>query len=717
MDVGLIDNRVATNALLREESYPMLMKLATANRLRRRIACLLGLVAIALYVPGQAFSASISNERISVDVDDARGSLTVTDRISGRIWGPDPWMESAGSLIYKKNSRYGWWNLSSASDIAVTKDAKDRLTVRFHNQDDHGDMPEWTVTTSVAIASDSATLNLRVLDVELPKGYWGTTLEYPQRPFALKTDVDRGAGVIPYWQGVTIPSYIFPMNGGRFCMWDDAVHSAKATGELTYYDWDGLTMPWFGTHDERSAAMAIIPYDGSVRMRWIANYNNADVFAKNHFRRSDFERVVSLVPLWDLNKITPETTIQYQILPGGNHVTMAKHYREIAKKNGLWVSLEGKAKANADVEKLKGALYIGIYGGYPHYVNLPGMAFTFDQLDSMVRDMHDNLGLEHAFVHAWGTFSNYAPVMWPINEELGGEKKLKQVIDRIKGYGWLYSSYHSFVSLLEHDPNFNIELAPKDDEGRPILRGRWKAVDENRWAELAEACLPKEMAVLGQNADVTDIAFTGRVGEGGRKLADYLASTGLVLGTERGNEWAVPQYHMFEGLVAPYRIQGKALAEYSHGAPLFNLVYHDAVTNFGKIQDPNHLVNAHTGDYYVKSLRAMLQGNGPMLFIAPYEYEGVRSYIKFAAKTLGPLHKQTAFEELVDHAYMSPDFLVQTSRFSDGTQVTVNMGPTPFKMDDITMPPYGFHIVHADSKVIAGRFRHQAVVNGEEIDF
>ena len=685
------------------------------GRFRNAFAAIAGLAFLLATCPASA--ASISNNVVSVKIDESRGSMTVTDQVSGRVWEPDPWMQSAGSLIYKRGNQHGWWNLSSASDISVTQSADRNLTVRFHNQDGHGNMPEWTVVTNVSLEANTATFRLRIIEVKTPTDCSATTLEYPQRPFALKTDTDRGAGVIPYWQGVTIPSYIFPMNGGRFCMWDDAVHSSRATGELRYYEWDGLTMPWFGTHDDRSAVMAIIPYDGSVRMRWIANYNNSAVIARNHFRRSDFPRIVSLVPIWDLSEITPETTLEYQVLPGGNHVSMAKHYRKIAKQNGLWVSLEKKAEANADVEKLKGALYIGIYGGYPHYVNLPGMAFTFDQLDSMVQDMHDNLGLEHAFVHAWGTFSNYAPVMWPISDELGGQEKLRQVVDQIKGYGWLYSSYHSFVSLLEHDPDFNIDLAPKDEEGRPILRGRWKAVDEARWAELAEACLPKEMAVLGQNADVTDIAFTSRVGEGGRRLANYLASTGLVLGTERGNEWAVPQYHMFEGLVAPYRTHWKALAEYSHGAPLFNLVYHDAVTSFGKIQDPNHLVNAHTGDYYVKSLRAMLQGNGPMLFIAPYEYEGVRSYIKFAARTLGPLHRQTAFEELVDHAYLSPDFLVQTSCFGDGTRVTVNMGPTPFKHDDIALSPYGFQIVHPDGKETAGRFQHQAVVDGEEIDF
>ncbi|MFZ5833338.1 MAG: hypothetical protein ACOY3P_24880 [Planctomycetota bacterium] len=687
---------------------------------RRRVSTLvriLGLSVVVLSVAIPASAATVSNDRVTIEVDDARGFLTVIDRAGGRTWGPDPWTESAGSLNFRKGGQPGWWNLSAASDVAVAEDGPRNLKIEFHNRDGQGGMPEWKVVTRIALDADAATLRLRVLEVKLPAGCVGDSLEYPQRPFALKTDVDRGAAVIPFWQGIVIPSYIFPMNGGRFCRWDDAVHGAGATGELSYYGWHGLVMPWFGTHDQRSAAMAIVPYDGSVRMRWVANYNNAAVIERQQFRRSPYPRVVSLTPVWELKAITPETTVEYEILPGGDHVAMAKHYRKIAKEKGLLVSLREKAKANPNVEKLKGALYLGIYGGYPHYVNLPGMAFTFDQLDGMVRDMHDKLGLEHAFVHAWGTFSNYAPVMWPISEELGGEAKLKAVVDRIKGYGWLYSSYHSFVSLLEHDPNFNIDLAPKDAQGRPVLRGRWNAVDEERWVELAKACLPKEMAAIGQNADVTDIAFTSKVGEGGRKLADYLASTGLVLGTERGNEWAVPQYHMFEGLVAPYHDSPYSLNLYSHGAPLFNLVYHDAVTNFGKIQDPNQLATSVTGDYYVKSLRAMLHGDGPMLFIAPYEYPGVRPYIRFAAKVLSPLHKQTAFEELVDHDYLSPDFLVQSSAFADGTRVTVNMGPTPFEKNGVTMPPYGFRVTGPGGKVTEGRFQHQAVVDGEEIEF
>jgi hypothetical protein len=174
---------------------------------------------------------------------------------------------------------------------------------------------------------------------------------------------------------------------------------------------------------------------------------------------------------------------------------------------------------------------------------------------------------------------------------------------------------------------------------------------------------------------------------------------------------------MFEGMVTAHRPQ--PISYYSHPAPLFNLVYHDAIVNYGKIQDPNHLPTSITGDYYVKTLRAMLFGDGPMVFFAPYEYAGVRPYIRFAAQHLSPLHKSIAFEELVDHAYLSPDFLVQRSRFANGLEVQVNLGPTPFASSDgaFRLPGYGFQITRPDGEDSTGRFAHRAVWSGTEFEF
>ena len=130
-----------------------------------------------------------------------------------------------------------------------------------------------------------------------------------------------------------------------------------AIGELRYYGWNGLTMPWFGLHDEKSAIMAIVPYDGSVGVQWVANYNrNAEIVAREH-RPSKDPRILALTPVWDLEATTPETRVNYHVLPGGNHVSMAKRYRRIAEANGLLVTLKEKARQNPDVNKLAGAIY------------------------------------------------------------------------------------------------------------------------------------------------------------------------------------------------------------------------------------------------------------------------------------------------------------------------------------------------------------------------
>ena len=659
----------------------------------------------------------LSNDTLHVRIDKNTGEMSVHELISGRRWSSDPWEGAAGLLEVQGPDGKQQWNLSQASEITATDLGDGKARILFRNRKRIGDMPDWTVATEISISRNAAVMEIRIPLLKIPDGYSVERLYYPARQFHLKTDLERGFAVFPFWQGAIIPSYIFPMNGGRFCMWDDRQHSSEAVGELYYYDWQGLTMHWFGIHDDRSAVLVVIPRDGSIRMQYINNYDMSLEYGQKHHRYTPWPRILALSPVWYMPDVNENTVLKYYFQPGGDHVSMAKQYRKIAIAEGIFVSLKDKARKNPDVNKLKGALYTGIYGAYPHYVNLPGMAFTFDELDDMMRDMYENLGLRKAFVHAWGTYENYAPVLWPINEELGGVERLRQVVNRIKEYGWLYSSYHSFVSLLPHDPKVDLDLAPTDSLGNPVIRGRWMNVDPDHWIDLTKELMAKELPAVGPNADVTDIVFGGKVDERGVALAKYLASTGLVLGTERGNEWLIPWYHFLEGMVfSPFNIE--IMFRMSHPAPLFNLVYHDAITNFGKIQDPNHLPIGVQGDYYTKTLRQMAYGDGPMVFFSPYEYQGVRPYIRFAAKMLSPLHESIAFEELVNHEYLSPDFQVQSTRFANGVEVFVNLGPTPFSDGaGLELPGYGFRILKADGSVNAGRFHHAVEIDGDDIDY
>jgi hypothetical protein len=420
---------------------------------------------------------------------------------------------------------------------------------------------------------------------------------------------------------------------------------------------------------------------------------------------SPYPRILTVMPVWDLSRRDVHRVIKYHFLPGGEHVAMAKRYRSEAKKRGHFVSLRQKAEMNPNVKKLAGAIYFGIYGGYPHYINMPGMAFNFDELKSIVKDVHDNLKVKRAFLHAWGTFSNYVPNNWPISEELGGVAKLREAVTLAKEYGYLYSSYHAYIPRLEHDPDFDMDLLPRQPDGRRIIRGRWARVDPARLKELAEKTLPMEIAAIGQNADVTDISFIGLHDESRLALAKYIRSLGLVMGTEHGAEHWIPYFDLFEGMTHYYGvINATPLSVNSHHAPLFNLVYHDAFANYGKIQDPDNDIS-FKGDFRTKSLQNLLFGMGTLIFFAPYEYPGLRDMIRMANELVAPVHEATFFEELTGHEFLSPDFKLQRSRFANGVEVAVNLGPVKQSLPEgDSIPGYGFRITGADGEVKSGRF-------------
>jgi hypothetical protein len=506
------------------------------------------------------------------------------------------------------------------------------------------------------------------------------------------------------------------MTGGRFCQWDDSEYDTRSVGVLDVYSFQGgLSMPWFGTHTEHSAVVGILAKDPAAKMEYIINNNGQHLWTPKG-KMSLYPRILTLTPVWDLQSRQRNQYIQYHFLPGGNHVQMAKRYRAVAIERGYFVSLKEKAKKNPDVNKLAGAIYLGVYGGYPHYVNMPGMAFTFDQLKEIIEDLHDNLKVQKAFVHAWGTFSNYVPNNWPISDDLGGAERLKAAVDRAKEFGYLYSSYHAYSPRLEHDPDFDTELLPRKADDSLAIYGRWGRVDSKHFYDLAKKNLPKEIEVLGQNADIADILFIGTPDEGRIRLAKYLRSLNLVMGTERGQEHYIPYFDMFEGMTYYYGVErGIPLATISHHAPLFNLVYHDAIANFGKIQDPDNDVTSQ-GDFRIKSLENILHGTGTLLFFSPYEYPGMRNMIRLGADLVTPVHEKTFFTELIDHEFLSPDFKLQRSRFSNGVEVTVNLGPVEHALPDGTpVGRYGFRIKQADGRIVAGQFQDLAITTESTI--
>ncbi|GAB3648600.1 hypothetical protein GCM10028791_12610 [Echinicola sediminis] len=650
----------------------------------------------------------LENEAIKVAVDGESGCFTVLEKKSGQLWESDPWENAAGLLTLEDNKgKKHTVNLSKSKTIEVVAKDASTLTIRFVDPV----LGDGSVATGVSIGSQlSLDSNASKLDIEVNEHQQGSfkllDLRYPSRQFSLKTDKDKGAAVIPQKQGVICPSYIFPMNGGRFCMWDDATYNNRSVGSLELFNnGTGLTMPWWGTYNEKSAVMGILAEGSRPHMQYNIN-NNGQYLFNPKGEMSPYQRIVFLDPIWKFERDVGKMAISYHFIPGGNYVDMAKTYKKEAIKKGYFVSLKEKLERNPNVDKLPGAIYFGIYGGYPHYVNMPGMSFTFDQLKDIIGTIHDDLGVDKAFIHAWGTFSNFVPHNYPISEELGGPPKLKAAVDLAKSFGYLYSSYHAYSPMLENDPDFTTDLMQRDEEGKLMNTGsRWARVDPKFQKSLAQKNLENEISYLGLEADITDITFAAyrENGKEGRlELAKYIDSLNLVNGTEHGQEQWIPYFDMFEGMTY---LEDRPLSAISHAAPLFNLVYHEAIANFGKIQDPENEVTIN-GDFRIKALRSMLFGRGITIFFAPYEFEGMRPMIQMAKELVSPVHQETFYAEILEHEFLSADFKVQRSRFSSGTEVVANLGPVAQTIEGgFTIPGYGYRITMNDKSVKSGHFQ------------
>ncbi len=663
----------------------------------------------------QSEPITLENDTLKISVDEGSGCFTVIEKISGQVWNPDPWEHAAGLLsLIDSEGKNQTVSLSKSRKIEISHKDDTTISIRFIDPvfEDGSVAKGVMIACEIGLDQNSSKLDVQVIEYETGS-YRLVNLRYPSRHFSLKTDVDRGAAVIPQKQGIICPSYIFPMNGGRFCQWDDATYDRRSVGTLPLYgNAIGLSMPWWGTYNEKSAVLGILDASSEAEMEFNIN-NNGQYLFNAVGKMSPYERIVFLDPVWNLDKHEAKRQITYHFIPGGNYVDMAKTYRKAAIERGFFMSLKEKAKANPNVNKLAGAIYLGVYGGYPHYVNMPGMAFTFDQLKEIIRASHDELKVENAFVHAWGTFSNYAPNCWPISEELGGVAKLKEAVDLARKYGYLYSSYHAYTPLLENDPDFSTDLMGVDKDGKLIRAGsRWARVDSKHYTVLASKNLEKEIASLDLEADITDIAFVFTPDSGSIELARYLRSLNLVMGTEHGQEHWIPYFDMFEGMT--YRegaVSAIPLSTIRQKAPLFNLVYHDAIGNFGKIQDPDN-ESTLNGDFRIKTLRNMLFGAGSLIFFSPYEFEGMHDMIKMANELVSPVHRETFFAELLNHEYLSADFKVQRSRFSNGTEVIVNLGPVAQKIKEgESLPGYGFQITDENGRIRSGQFELRLSVN------
>lgn len=639
----------------------------------------------------------VENEKIKICIHEM-GTFDVIDKISNTTWSGDPWENSAGTLIIKNSTgNIENINISTSQKIEISS-LEYSVMIHFINpKNENGEFIKGLeIITQISLCENEKDIIISIKDICAPKDISLISLEYPLRSFHLLTEEERGCGVFPFVSGVIVPSYMYPMRNSKFGIYDDSMHDNNAKGTLDVYGELGLSMPWYGIEKDKSGVLTILPDDSSVRMNYYLNYNDRQDYINKHFKESPYKRILSLYPSWIISKITKDTSVKFRIIQNSSYSKMAKEYRKEVIKMGKFLTLREKAKKVPLVNNMAGDIYIHLYGGYPHYIDYPGMAYDFDKLKEFFVDLHDNMNIKKAFVTVWGCFENYPPIHWPINEKMGGKEKLKIAFDVAKDYGYIVTPYHSWCAMLEHDKNYDENKLAKREDGTNILKDRWGTVDPALWDKIAMDILPMEIKEIGSNASYSDALQTP-------KLRKYLETLNIPLTQERkGNsELSVLEFHRLEGM-APHSLKSP-VAPFIE-VPLFNLVYHDCILTCNRWQSPDNDYDLN-GDYPVRCLRNMLYGNETTYVVPYYEYDGIKKMIKQAREVMAPLHEEVAFEELVSHEALSDDYLVQQSKFTNDIVVTANLSLVDRILDNgDKISGYGYIIKHKDGNISRGSF-------------
>lgn len=676
-------------------------------------------------------------------------TLTAEERATGTLWDADPWERSPGRIHLRgRGGERLTVDLRAAAERQIAPLAPGQagpgagaegaglriwlghLRSRLGPVRADRDVgPHLALELQVWLAADRPEFTCSITRLENTSPYWRVdAIEWPLRLFPVRTVDDDGYIAVPHEQGFLVPSR-FDVGYFRYLNW---VWERIAGHALVL---DNPSMPWFGAQKQRSAFLAILEPLEDVALGIVANDvrpPNAPPAPPSAVPGPDTvlfaPRLSAVWPLWRTVKGTlgAPRRVRYVFLPHGGYVQMCKVYRRYAQEAGRFVTLRQKIAANPLTERLIGAPQFEVHvvanrPRQPAYQGLSGAIYdgyhhvhtTFAQLEAMVRDLRQHLGIERAvvLVAGWGQagYDNYRPIdTLPVNQEAGGVAALRQAIQAGREAGYLIGLFDNYRNLDMLSPSYDERYIGRDIDGA-LLPGF-----SSEGGHSQQICTPEAVTLFQKNLGsfLRDLAPTvhyldtigglpfvecydprhpvTRAEDCEHKAALMRAATaaGLVLGAEGPpRDWNLP-------LVAFYNEHPVRIGI---DVPLYHLVYHECAVLYWHHGTPyNYGLDNYghvRGTWLTKFLRGLLYGDPPSWVFTYRAYQAWRDTVRAINAVVAAHHRRVAHDELVDHQFLTPDFLVQRTRFSSGVEVTVNYGEFPYRLADGTdLPGHGFHV-------------------------
>lgn len=196
-----------------------------------------------------------------------------------------------------------------------------------------------------------------------------------------------------------------------------------------------------------------------------------------------------------------------------------------------------------------------------------------------------------------------------------------------------------------------------------------------------------------------------------RMQEQFLSDLGLVNGVEVGAEMFAANFHYSEGMMSlpQYRAEDSGrrmctmyfgdeipaqIRDYMLNAkyriPLWQMLYHDCVVSYWYWGDSSNSVPELMP---LRDLFCALYGEPPLYSLNVSQWNQWKEKIAESYRRATPVAARTFSEQMVSFEYLTPDKLVQRTRFADGTAVTANFSGTGFALPSgEVLSPLQYHL-------------------------
>ncbi len=422
----------------------------------------------------------------------------------------------------------------------------------------------------------------------------------------------------------------------------------------------------------------------------------------------------------------------------GGYSEIAHAYRDAAKEKGFLSTLQDKIEARPQVEKIIGA------ADFKPFVlsrRLAGtrwnqstedrvdFGYTFEECARIAEHLRADVGIDKAMMVLAGWihrgYDNQHPDILPAAPECGGNDGLIDCGKRVKALDYLFGLHDNYQDMYKDAPSWDESFLMKHVDGSPAMGGVWAGGQayvtcSKKALELAkrDQNLPEVKRLFDPTIYFIDTTFAAGLQECFSEdhpisrtddmrwktaLSNYARETFGLLGSEEGQEWAVPCADYFEGILS-HKTQRP---EREIVIPLFEMVYGDCINLYTHQGDRasasrpeyvlDHILYAEMPVYQFGAHLYFEQagaGNVEGFSFADLESSPLNEtdrFIKNTYEVLSPLARLTAFTTMTSHEFLTPDRSVERTRFGD-VMVTVNYGDQPYRTKNAVLPKYGFLI-------------------------